>query len=70
MNINLTITYEELLKIQNILCADIIQKIFERDWEHYNNKWVNSNFNLLTFLSMLDHQNLNKIFDWYKSNNF
>lgn len=50
--------------IQNIFCKEICDKIFENSSDHIYEKWVESNYNLLNFLSKLDVYNRLKILQW------
>lgn len=66
-NTELLDNYYLFLSIQNRLDTEAIQKIFGNDYEHYEKKWILSEYNLLYFFNMLDDINKEKVFNWGKN---
>lgn len=59
--------YYIFLTIQNNLDTEALQQIFGDDYEHYESKWQNAEYNLLFFINMLDHINKEKVITWGKN---
>lgn len=59
--------YDMFLKIQNNLDTEALQQIFGDDYEHYESKWQNAEYNLLYFINRLDHINKEKVITWGKN---
>jgi hypothetical protein len=53
--------YSIILWLNTNLNDTMIENIFTHDSQHMYIKWVDSNYNLMTYLSSLDHVNLEKI---------
>lgn len=62
--INFEETYQLLLFLQNKLCSALIHKIFIVDPEHFAEKWMDSDYNIMTFLGKLDEFNRQLVFNW------
>ena len=57
-------TYQSFLFLQNKLCSNVIHKIFIVDPEHFVKKWMDSDYNIMTFLGKLDEFNRQLVFNW------
>lgn len=66
-NTELLNNYYLFLTIQNRLDKRAFYKIFGADYQHYEKKWILSEYNLLYFLNMLDDINKEKLFSWGKN---
>jgi len=61
---NFETIYQSLLFLENNLCPDIIHKIFIIEPEHFVQKWIDSDYNIMTFLGKLDIFNRQLVFNW------
>jgi hypothetical protein len=61
-------TFEQFLSLQNNFSYNICKEIFPNNTDHYWNKWIHSNNNILSFISRLDSENRNKVFSWLVDN--
>ena len=60
--------YQILLKMQLTFSYDICSLIFNEDTEHFWNKWLNTQNNMLLFLKILNIVNRNKMLEWGEQN--
>lgn len=60
--------YNLFFFIQNNLTTEVLQKIFTKDYKHYELKWISTNYNLLNFMNLLDENNQNRLIEWGKKN--
>jgi len=51
--------------IQNTLSEDIISSIWGNDSEHFFDKWLSSENNIILFISKLDDNNQNKLLEYF-----
>lgn len=56
--------YDKFLKMQINFSYGVVQNIFANDHDHYWNKWVSSNDNIILFISKLDNINRMLVLDW------
>ena len=55
-----------LIYIQNVFDKEICNKLFGDLSNHIYQKWIDSDFNLVNFLSKLDNQNKLHFMKWAK----
>jgi hypothetical protein len=65
MNLDIKKYYNLFNYIQNNLYLDIITNIWGNDSNHFYKKWLNSDNNIILFLSKLDDNNQNKLIDYF-----
>ena len=54
---------DRLVQLQNKMSYDYIEWVWPTDAAHFHKKWLDSNRNLLTFMTTLDQLNLERLFD-------
>jgi|SaaInlV_165m_DNA_3_1040750.scaffolds.fasta_scaffold00618_22 hypothetical protein len=57
--------YNLFNSIQNSLSEDIISSIWPNDREHFFDKWLSSDNNIILFISKLDDYNQNKLLEYF-----
>lgn len=60
--------YYKLANLQFNFTYDTCANIFIEDTEHYWNKWLTSNENIILFINSLDLFNKEKILSWLEKN--
>ena len=66
MNLDNVKQYYNLFNtIQNTLSEDIISSIWENDSDHFFNKWLTSENNIILFIAKLDDNNQNKLLEYF-----
>ena len=61
---NLIKSYKLLFFIQNNFDKKVSDKLFGKSSDHLFIKWLNTEYNMLNFISMLDNENRNLLLLW------
>ena len=56
--------FQIFLSMQCNFCYEVAEKVFLINSDHFWNKWLRCDNNMITFLAMLDSSNKEKMFNW------